>query len=44
VIALVQQVAGTDDVDSLTREQVQDVYDALDRLRAAQPQPDQRAA
>jgi DNA polymerase III epsilon subunit family exonuclease len=37
VIALVQQVAGTGKVDSLTREQVQDVYDAIDRLIEAQP-------
>jgi len=32
VVALVTRVAGTADVDSLTREQVQDVYDALERL------------
>jgi DNA polymerase III epsilon subunit family exonuclease len=32
VVALVGRAAGADDVDSLTREQVQDVYDALDRL------------
>ncbi len=32
VIELVDRVAGTTDVDALTREQVQDVYDALDRL------------
>jgi DNA polymerase-3 subunit epsilon len=32
VVALVEQVAGTSDVDSLTREQVQDVYDALQEL------------
>lgn len=32
VIALVTRVAGTADVDSLTREQVQDVYDALESL------------
>ena len=32
VIALVERVAGTRDVDSLTREQVQDVYDALEQL------------
>ena len=32
VIELVDRVAGTPDVDALTREQVQDVYDALDRL------------
>jgi hypothetical protein len=34
---LVEHVAGTADVDSLTREQVQDVYDALERLIAAPP-------
>ena len=32
VVALVERVAGSDDVDSLTREQVQDVYDELERL------------
>ena len=32
VVALVQRVAGTTDVDSLTREQVQDVYDELELL------------
>jgi DNA polymerase III epsilon subunit family exonuclease len=32
VVALVERVAGTADVDSLTRAQVQDVYDALDEL------------
>jgi DNA polymerase III epsilon subunit family exonuclease len=32
VIALVERVTGTTDVDGLTREQVQDVYDALDGL------------
>lgn len=32
VVALVQRVAGTTNVDSLSREQVQDVYDALERL------------
>ena len=40
VVALVGQVAGTADVDSLTRAQVQGVYDALDELieqRAALP-------
>jgi len=31
IVALVERVAGTDDVDALTREQVQDVFDALDR-------------
>jgi DNA polymerase III epsilon subunit family exonuclease len=35
VVALVGRVAGTDDVDSLTREAVQDVYDELERLIAA---------
>ena len=34
VAAVVQRIAGTADVDSLTREQVQDVYDALERLIA----------
>ena len=33
VLALVEKVTGTSDVNALTREQVQDVYDALDRLR-----------
>ncbi|HKI91647.1 MAG TPA: 3'-5' exonuclease [Gaiellaceae bacterium] len=37
VIALVSRVAGTEDVDSLTRAQVQDVYDALEALAAASP-------
>ena len=32
VVALVERAAGTADVDSLTRAQVQDVYDALDEL------------
>ena len=32
VVALVEQVTGTADVDGLTRAQVQDVYDALDAL------------
>ncbi len=36
VVALVVRVAGTPDVDSLTREQVQDVYDELERLIARQ--------
>jgi len=35
VAAFVERVAGTADVDSLTRAQVQDVYDALDELIAA---------
>jgi DNA polymerase III epsilon subunit family exonuclease len=34
VLALVEQVTGTGDVDGLTRAQVQDVYDALDALIA----------
>ncbi len=37
VVALVQRVSGTADVDALTREQVQDVYDALEQLIAALP-------
>ena len=37
VVALVQRVSGTNEVDSLTREQVQDVYDELERLIAAMP-------
>ena len=32
VVALVERVTGTTDVDALTREQVQDVYDALELL------------
>ena len=32
LVGLVERVTGTADVDALTREQVQDVYDALDRL------------
>lgn len=32
VVALVERVSGISDIDSLTREQVQDVYDALERL------------
>jgi len=32
VAALVERVAGTADVDALTRAQVQDVYDALEEL------------
>lgn len=38
--ALVREVVGSDDVDALTRSQVQDVYDALDEMieqRAALP-------
>ena len=37
VVALVQRACGTADVDSLTREQVQDVYDALERVIAMRP-------
>jgi DNA polymerase III epsilon subunit family exonuclease len=37
VIAVVQRVAGTVDVDSLTREQVQDVYDALEDMIVSLP-------
>ena len=37
VVALVQRACGTVDVDSLTREQVQDVYDALERAIAMLP-------
>ena len=37
VVTLVEQVTGIADVDSLNREQVQDVYDALERLIAAPP-------
>jgi DNA polymerase III epsilon subunit family exonuclease len=36
VVSLVRRIADTSDVDSLTREQVQDVYDELERLIAAQ--------
>ncbi len=32
VVAFVEQVAGTSEVEALTRAQVQDVYDALDEL------------
>jgi DNA polymerase III epsilon subunit-like protein len=32
VVALVERVAGTADVEALTREQVQEVYEALERL------------
>ncbi len=35
VVALVERTTGGCDVDALTREQVQDVYDALDRLAEA---------
>ena len=34
VLALVRRVSGVEDVDALTREQVQDVYDELDSLVA----------
>jgi predicted lipid-binding transport protein (Tim44 family) len=34
VVELVQRVAGTADLDTLTRAQVQDVYDALEELIA----------
>jgi hypothetical protein len=34
VLALVRRVSGAEDVDALTREQVQDVYDELDSLVA----------
>lgn len=37
VVGLVERVVGTSDVDSLTREQVQDVYDELERLIARHP-------
>lgn len=37
VVTLVHRVARTTDVDSLSREQVQDVFDALDGLIAARP-------
>jgi DNA polymerase III epsilon subunit family exonuclease len=37
VVALVERVAGTADVDALTCEQVQDVYDVLERLITARP-------
>lgn len=37
VVALVQRACGTADVDSLTREQVQDVYDALERAIEMRP-------
>jgi len=37
IVALVARTAGTTDVDALTREQVQDVYDALEPLIAAKP-------
>ena len=37
VVALVHRTCGTADVDSLTREQVQDVYDALEHAIATLP-------
>ncbi|MEP6910087.1 MAG: 3'-5' exonuclease [Actinomycetota bacterium] len=37
VVALVERTSGTADVDSLTREQVQDVYDVLEKLIGTQP-------
>jgi len=37
VVALVERVSGSADVDALTREQVQDVYDELEGLIAARP-------
>jgi DNA polymerase III epsilon subunit family exonuclease len=37
IVALVARTTGTTDLDALTREQVQDVYDALERLTAARP-------
>jgi DNA polymerase III epsilon subunit family exonuclease len=43
VVALVERVSGMADVDALTREQVQDVYDELDLLVALRPDA-QRAA
>jgi len=37
VVALVERVTGITDLDALTREQVQDVYEELERLIAALP-------
>ncbi|MCZ7588230.1 MAG: 3'-5' exonuclease [Gaiella sp.] len=37
VVALVERVAGVSDVDALTREQVQEVYDELEAVAAALP-------
>jgi DNA polymerase III epsilon subunit family exonuclease len=37
VVALVERVTGSSEVDALTREQVQDVYDELEHLIAARP-------
>jgi DNA polymerase III epsilon subunit-like protein len=37
VVALVEGITGSSEVDALTREQVQDVYDELERLIAARP-------
>ena len=42
VVALVERITGTADVDALTREQVQDVYDALETL-IADPRVDRAA-
>ena len=39
VVALVERVTASSDVDALTREQVQDVYDELERLIAAAAHP-----
>jgi DNA polymerase III epsilon subunit family exonuclease len=41
IVEVVSLVAGTTDVDELTREQIQDVYDALER---STPPPIERAA
>jgi hypothetical protein len=37
VAALVARIAGGVEIDGLTREQVQDVFDELERLRAQLP-------
>jgi DNA polymerase III epsilon subunit family exonuclease len=37
IVALVERVTGSSDVDALTREQVQDVYDELERLIDTMP-------
>jgi DNA polymerase-3 subunit epsilon len=37
IVALVERVTGSSDVDALSREQVQDVYDELERLIDAMP-------
>ena len=39
VVSLVRDVAGVEEPDALTREQVQDVFDALDELAAARAAP-----